>query len=117
MIKVASQCAHEKKARRPRLLDVAELTSYTRYLLLLSATSDRHARAMAEHITRELRKQKSKPLGVEGMDSGQWVLLDFGELIVHIFQEDSRDFYDLDGLWLDAKRLELAEDEDPEPAP
>ena len=99
--------AAEKKAIRPRLLNVGELTTYTNYLLIVTATSDRHARALADHMTEQLKLNKIKPLGVEGHDTGQWILLDYSDVIVHIFQETSRDYYDLDGLWVDAESLPI----------
>ena len=83
------------------------MTSYTNYLLIVTATSDRHARALADHMIEQLKLKKIKPLGVEGRDSGQWILLDYSDVIVHIFQETSRDYYDLDGLWIDAESLPI----------
>ena len=83
------------------------MTSYTNYLLIVTATSDRHARALADHMIEQLKLKKIKPLGVEGRDSGQWILLDYSDVIVHIFQETSRDYYDLDGLWVDAESLPI----------
>jgi ribosome-associated protein len=102
-----SVLAAEKKARRPRLLDVGDLTTYTSYLLIVTATSDRHARALADHMMEQMRLNQTKPFGVEGYDTGQWILLDFSDVIVHIFQENSRDYYDLDGLWIDAESLPI----------
>jgi len=81
------------------------MNSYTDYILLLSATSDRHARALADHLQREMREQKEHALGKEGYETGQWILVDFGDVIVHILQEVARDYYDLDGLWIDAKKV------------
>lgn len=101
------ELADEKKARRARLLDLRGQNSYTDYVLLLSATSDRHARALADHLQREMRVRKQRSMGVEGYDTGQWVLVDFGDVVVHILQETARDYYDLDGLWIDAKRVEI----------
>lgn len=86
-----------------------ELATYTDYILILTATSDRHARALADHLQRSLRERKIRPLGVEGQETGQWILLDFGDVIVHVLQEQARDYYDLDGLWIDAKRLAVQE--------
>lgn len=103
--------AAEKKARRPRLLVVGELTTYTNYLLIVTATSDRHARALADHLAEQMKLKSIKPLGVEGYDTGQWILLDFSDVIVHIFQETSRDYYDLDGLWIDAESLPIEDAE------
>ncbi len=100
-----TELADEKKARAPSLFDVRELATYTDYILILTATSDRHARALADHLQRSMRERKIRPLGVEGQDTGQWILLDFGDVIVHVLHEQARDYYDLDGLWIDAKRL------------
>lgn len=97
--------ADEKKARAASLYDVRELTSYADYILVLGATSDRHARALADHLRRTLREEGVRPVGVEGEESGQWVLLDYGDVIVHVMQEQTRSYYDLDGLWIDARRL------------
>ena len=91
------------------MLGVSELTTYTNYLLIVTATSDRHARALADHLTEQMKLKSIKPLGVEGYDSGQWILLDYSDVIVHIFQESSRDYYDLDGLWIDAESLPIEE--------
>jgi ribosome-associated protein len=89
------------------LLCVSELTTYTSYLLIVTATSDRHARALGDYLIEQMKLKSIKPLGVEGYDSGQWILLDYGDVIVHIFQEASRDYYDLDGLWIDAESLPI----------
>ncbi|MBW1870764.1 MAG: ribosome silencing factor [Deltaproteobacteria bacterium] len=105
--KALSTFAIEKKARQARLLDVGKLSSYTDYILIVSATSDRHACALAEYLIEQLKRQKVRPLGAEGQDGGQWILLDYGVVIVHIFLESIRDYYDLDGLWTDAKSLPL----------
>lgn len=104
-----SRFAIEKKARKPRLLDVGDLTSYTSFLLILSATSERHARALADHLREQSRALKVRPLGIEGFDHGQWILLDYGEVVVHIFMETTREYYDLDGLWVDASSLPIEE--------
>jgi len=88
---------------------VGRLTTYTNYLLILTATSDRHARALTEHLSAHLKQLGVKPLGVEGNDTGQWILIDCGDTIVHIFQEATRDFYDLDGLWVEAESLPIDE--------
>lgn len=97
--------AIENKARRPRLLQLGELSSYTDFIIILTATSDRHARSMADHMREEMKKAKVLALGVEGYEGGQWILLDYGEVVVHIFQENWREFYDLDGLWVDATNI------------
>jgi ribosome-associated protein len=78
------------------------LLSYTSYVLVLTATSDRHARGLANHLVQEMGSKRQRALGIEGMEAAQWILLDFNDVIVHIFQEESRQHYDLDGLWADA---------------
>ena len=85
------------------------MTSYTDHILLLSATSDRHARALADYIVKQMKETKNRPLGLEGYESGQWILLDYGEVIVHIMQEMTREYYELDGLWIDAKNIPIEE--------
>lgn len=77
--------------------------------MLLTATSERHARALASHIVESAKKGKQRPLGVEGLEAGQWILLDFGDVIIHVLQEQSREHYDLDGLWIEARRIPVEE--------
>ena len=105
-----TKCLIEKKARKPCLLKVSKLCSYTHYLLLATGTSDRHVRAMAEHLVESLGTHKLKPLGVEGVEAGHWILVDAGDVVVHLFQEETRQHYDLDGLWRDAPRVPVDED-------
>ena len=94
-----------KKASQVVLLDVAELTSVADAFLICSGRSNRQVIAIAEHVRSYLKKQGKKPLNVEGKKEGHWVLLDYGEVIIHIFYEPLRKFYDLEGLWIDAKRI------------
>ena len=89
------------------LLDVSELCSYTEYLLLVSGRSDRQVDAIAEAVSTELKKRGRTPLGIEGVASGQWALLDYGDVVVHIFHHPVREHYDLEGLWIDAERVEI----------
>jgi ribosome-associated protein len=95
----------EKKASQVVLLDVAELTSVADAFLICSGRSNRQVTAIADSALRFLKKQGKKPLNVEGKKEGLWVLLDYGEVIIHIFYEPLRKFYDLEGLWIDAKRV------------
>jgi ribosome-associated protein len=81
------------------------LTSVADYLVIGSADSDRQASAIADHIDEVLSRSGSKPLSIEGMRSSQWVLMDFGDVIVHIFRQDIRKHYALERLWADAKRV------------
>ncbi len=94
-----------KKAMKPVLLDVRHLTSLADAFLICHGTSNRQVSAIAEHIQRELRKQGIKPLSVDGMKDGHWVLMDYGHIIIHVFFEETRRFYNLEGLWSDARRI------------
>jgi len=103
----ATRGALDKKALEPALLDVRNATSYTDYILILSGRSDRQVQAVADGVVEALRAAGSKPIGVEGDAQGHWVLLDFGDVVVHVFYHPLREFYDLEGLWLDAPRVRL----------
>lgn len=95
-----------KKALNVVVLDVAELTSFADIFIICSGRSNRQVGAMADFIKTDLKKHKIKPLSVEGSKDGHWVLLDYGHVIIHVFYESMREFYDLEGLWVDAKRIE-----------
>ena len=95
----------DKKATDVLILQVAPLTSVADYLVIGSADSDRQASAIADHIDGTLSRSGSKPLSIEGTRSSQWVLMDFGDVIVHIFRQDVRKHYGLERLWADAKRI------------
>jgi ribosome-associated protein len=100
------KAAYGKKAMNLVALDVHQLTSFADVFIICSGRSNRQVNAIAEHIQVDLRKHKIKPLSVEGAKDGQWVLLDYGHVIIHIFYDPMRDFYDLEGLWVDAERIE-----------
>ena len=105
---LAVDYALDKKGFNLKLLEVKELSSLTDYLLLVSGRSDRQVQAIAENIKLEFKKEhKELPLAIEGMDQGRWVLLDYGSVMVHVFQEQVREFYDLEGLWSEAAEVEL----------
>lgn len=97
----------QRKAENLVALNVGPLVGYTDYFLLVSGTSSRQVQAMADHLEQQMAKRKVKPLGVEGKAEGTWILLDYDEVIVHIFYGPVRQFYDLEGLWTDAPRVEL----------
>jgi ribosome-associated protein len=104
---VALAAALDKQALQPELLDVRGMCSYTNFILVVSGRSDRQVGAIAESVTTALREHLVRPLGVEGRDTGQWVLLDFGDLIVHVFHHSVRERYDIESLWIDAKRVAI----------
>jgi ribosome-associated protein len=99
----------ERKSINPVYLDISGLTSYADSLLISSARSNRQVKAIAEHIERTLKKQKIKILHLEGMSEGHWVLMDYGDVIIHIFYEPERSFYDLEGLWGDVDPVNLGD--------
>ena len=105
-IGTAARAAADKKAFDLVGIDVAELTSYTDSFLLCSAASDRQVGAVVDEITRRLKAEGHKALHSEGAPRSSWVLLDFGDLVIHVFTEDLRAYYALDSLWGDAPRLD-----------
>jgi len=118
--------AIDKKATAPALLEVGDLVGYCEYVVIVNARSARQVRAIANEVLFEMKnKHGLLPVGVEGRASGAWVLVDFDDVIVHVFQEGSRAFYDLEALWTEAKRLPVPEvpdfeddeDDDEEVAP
>lgn len=105
-VKLAIECAEEKKAVDTVVLDLRGITSFTEFFIITSGTNQRQVQAIADEITEQLKKRmKIKAIRVEGYDGAEWVLLDYGDFIVHIFNEKSRTFYDLERLWRDAKRV------------
>ena len=98
----------DKKAAGIEIIDVADKVDYTEMLVLMSGLSDRHVSSSARGIVDELKeKRRTVPLSIEGMTAGQWVLLDFNDVVVHVFQQASRCYYDLEGLWIDAGRVKV----------
>ena len=103
-----AEAAAEKKALDLLALDVHRLTSFTDAFLLATGTSDRHVRAVVDAMLEVSKEMGRSPLGVEGYDEGRWVLIDLNEVVVHVFQEEVREYYDLERLWGDAPPIELA---------
>ncbi len=103
------RAAIEKKATDLVLLDMRGVSSYTDYFLICSGKSDRQVQAIALRVAEVLEEQGNKPLGLEGTSEGKWVLIDYGDLVIHVFLEPIRRFYDLEGLWIDAPRIDFQE--------
>lgn len=101
--------ALERKARDVVLLKVGELSSFTDYFIICSGTSDRQVRSIADHIEERLKKEGVLPLGIEGRQGGHWILMDYGEVILHVFYEATREFYEIERLWADAPSLSVEE--------
>jgi ribosome-associated protein len=103
----AVEAALEKKAVEPVLLDVHELASYTDFILVVSGRSDRQVAAIADAVAEAMTREGARALGKEGAKGGHWTLLDFGDVVVHVFYHPVRDFYDLESFWVDAPRVAL----------
>jgi ribosome-associated protein len=106
----AAEAALSKKAQDVIVLELGELTVIADYFVLCSGESTTQVRAIAEFIEQELARKGIKPTGREGLSFSHWVLLDYGDVIVHIFEKETRHYYSLEKLWMDAKTLELHED-------
>lgn len=101
-VRQAVAAASERKAVDLRVLDLAEVSDFTDFFLVMSGTNERQVKALADAIEATLRASKVRPLHTEGQRQGTWVLMDYGDFVVHIFQDDTRRFYGLEGLWGDA---------------
>ena len=99
LLKLAQESLEDLKARDVQVLDVRGLTSVTDYLLIVSGTSDRHVRSMADSVAQAAKAAGQTPLGVEGLDAGEWVLVDLVDVVVHVMQPRVREFYKLEDLW------------------
>jgi ribosome-associated protein len=102
------EAALERSAHDPVVMDVSGLTSYTESLVVVSGNSARQVRAISSHVAKSLKAKHEHPLGVEGGDTASWILIDANDAIVHIFDPETREQFDLERLWADAPRIELA---------
>jgi ribosome-associated protein len=96
----------ERKAVDPVLFEVGKLSSITDFFLVASGNSSRQVQAISRHISQRMREEGFKPYGIEGVQEGHWVLMDYGDVVIHIFYQPVREFYDLEGLWIEAPRIE-----------
>lgn len=110
MARLAVGAAMDKKALDPLALDLRGLSTVSEYFVIVTGTSDRHVQAVAENVMEAFKAVGVKPLGEEGLREGKWVLLDYGEVVVHVFLEPVREYYDIERLWIDAPRLDLAKE-------
>lgn len=104
------EAAAEIKAIDPIILDLRDLTSISDFFVIAHGRSDRQVQAMANKVMEQMAAKGIKPLGIEGYKTGHWILLDFGDVVAHFFYEETRAFYDLEGLWSDAPRLDLPDE-------
>jgi len=108
-LKLALKTALDKKAENPVVIDLRDLTTLADYFLLLTANSDVHGRTIADEIRKKLKANGITPLSIEGYDNANWILMDYGDFIVHIFRPEFRELYNLESLWMDAPRVETAD--------
>jgi ribosome-associated protein len=95
----------ERKATDPVLFEVGKLSSITDYFLIASGRSSRQVQAIAQHLQTRMKEEGFTPFGMEGERDGHWILLDYGDVVVHLFYQPVREFYDLEGLWVEAPRV------------
>lgn len=105
LAQICASAGLDTKAEDMVILDVRGLATFTDYCVIMSGKSTRHVQALAEAIEGAVRSKKVKASSAEGLTEGMWVLLDFDDVIVHIFYHEQRHFYDLEGLWSEAKRI------------
>src|SRR5215204_4387485 len=107
-LQLAIRCADEKKAVNMSALDLREIASFTEFFFIASGTNQRQVQAIADEINEQLKKQlRRRPVRVEGYNTAEWLLLDYGDFVIHLFDKDAREFYDLERLWRDARRVEI----------
>jgi ribosome-associated protein len=97
----------DKKAEEVVVFDVRGLSSYADYLVIMTAESDRQSGAIADHIDQRLKEAGHRKIAVEGYESGNWIIVDYGDVVAHVMGRETRSFYDLEGLWADAPRVEV----------
>ena len=106
-VQLAGRLAQEKKARDVLIVDLKGLTDIADYFLVVSATSERHVLALADHVEKALKDASIRPYAVEGYKEGRWVIMDYRSFVIHIFLEQLRELYDLEGLWMEAKKYRV----------
>jgi len=103
----ALHAASEKKAIEPVVLDLREIASFTDYFVIVGGQNERQVQAISDEIYEQLKKAGETAARVEGYKTAEWILLDFGDFVIHVFEQKARKFYDLERLWRESKRVEL----------
>ncbi|MBV6497685.1 MAG: ribosome silencing factor [Acidobacteria bacterium ACB1] len=110
-LKLAIRSAADKKALDIVGLDLRDIASFTEHFVIATGTNQRQVQAIADEISERLKKELGlRAVRIEGYNTGEWVLLDYGDFVFHIFNETSREFYDLERLWRDARKIEIPDD-------
>jgi ribosome-associated protein len=103
----AGKFALDKKAKDVVLLELSGLTDIADYFLLADGTSERHVKTISDAVEEGLKEQGVRPISVEGYDKGRWIIMDYGDTVVHVFLEELRELYDLESLWIEAKKQKM----------
>lgn len=106
-VRIALRAADEKKAQGIVVLRLSAITEFTDYFIICTGYSARQTQAIADEISEQLKRRGVRPMNTEGYQNAEWILIDYGPFIVHVFTEGSRRFYDLERLWRDAERVEI----------
>ena len=106
VLKTALFAADDKKARDLLALDISKIASFANYFLFCTGDSSRQMQAIADEIEKKLKEAGIRPSHIEGYQNSEWILMDYFDLVIHIFSKEARDFYDLERLWRDGKRLD-----------
>lgn len=107
IIKLVIEALHEKKAQDVKAIDISELTTIAEYFIVCSGTSTTHIKTLADHVEDKLGERNARCLRREGYNSARWILMDYGDIVVHIFLEEDREFYGLERLWQDGKPVSV----------
>lgn len=107
LAKLCAKASDDKKAQDIVILDISKLTSFTDYFVICSAPSERQVRSIAKHVEEEAKIHGSAPLSVEGLETSSWVLIDFGDVVFHCFSESARQYYNLEGFWQKAPKIDF----------
>jgi len=109
LVKRVVHACEEVKGQDIAVLDVHSISDFADYFVVVSGRSDRQVQGITNKVIEELCKYGNKPSSVEGYEKGQWVLVDCGDIVVHVFYEPCREFYDIESLWMRAKKLPIPE--------
>jgi ribosome-associated protein len=104
---VIARAADSRKAENLLVLDLREVTSFTDYFVICSVTNPRQGQAICDEIHKQMKELGELPVSMEGYDRGEWILMDYGDVLVHVFSASARSYYGLERLWSHAKKVDL----------
>jgi ribosome-associated protein len=108
-VRLAVKVSQGRKAEDILVLDLRDLTSFTDFFVIMTGNSSRQNVAITESVEQELKQQKKRPLGIEGTEQAEWILMDYGHFVIHVFSRRARDYYSLEKLWGDAPKVAYAQ--------